>query len=170
MIHKLLESSQTLLKEEKYYEYQQKVKSLSVRQLARKKYLASQQVLKGGAIQLAVREQTNAAMELANDWIESVLKFKKAFDAGESQAREVDLATLNLKADMIAIYQAGTLHTAKLPFINKGMNKICQKMDQEINQLICQDLLTNKDLPNAHKYVCKSDKLTLSIQLMNLAK
>ncbi len=146
------------------------MKSLSVRQLARKKYLASLQVLKDGAIQLAEREQTNAAMELGNDWIESVLKFKKALDQGEAQAKEVDLAGLKLKDDMIAIYQAGPANTAKLAFINKGMNKICQKMDQEINQLICQDLLKSKDLATAHKYVCKSDKVTLSIQLVNLAK
>ena len=46
-------------------------------------------------------------MDLGMDWIESVIKFKKGYDSGESEALKVEVSGLNLKRDMVDIYTAG---------------------------------------------------------------
>jgi len=144
-IESVLEKSEELLKEGRFYEYEQKIRTLGTRYYATNKIDEANHLLLSGGLKLLHHKQSPSAMSLIHMML----------DTYKNSSKEIskDLRKLILDAFELAPY-----NKSKLDMMHKVLKHFTpSENDHEIQLLLMKDAYKNKDYPACQKYIITCD-------------
>lgn len=152
----ILEKSKSLLQENKFYEYEQKLKTLSSRYYNTGKFEEANELLIGGASDLIDNNQSNSAYALLNTALQEL----------KNKNKELDEAT---KKKVFNIMVRAPWDKNKPSTITKILQWFYSKQpDQDFLRLICEDSLKNKEYYLTQRFLLRCENSNhLAIQMLN---
>eukprot|EP00331_Platyophrya_macrostoma_P033426 CAMPEP_0176457426 /NCGR_PEP_ID=MMETSP0127-20121128/31927_1 /TAXON_ID=938130 /ORGANISM="Platyophrya macrostoma, Strain WH" /LENGTH=273 /DNA_ID=CAMNT_0017847675 /DNA_START=25 /DNA_END=846 /DNA_ORIENTATION=+ len=152
-VQQLLEKSEHLLKENRYYEFEQKIKTFSSRFLSSDKVPEAVELLFGGAVKLFEVKDDGAAYGLINMAITTIKEKSLDFDK-------------LYKKNFLNIFNAIQYSKEKLELGLKVMAMFYKEQDREISMLCAEEALKKEEYHIVQKFLLKcedSNKFAVSM-------